>query len=114
MYLTPVYSLDVILDKLRQKKPELEKRYSLSELGVFGSYARGDQQQTSDIDILVDFSSRIDGFQYIRMAHELEDLLEQKIDVVSRKGIKPKYLPFVEKSLINVWKRNYIIGGRYD
>lgn len=102
MYLTTVYSLDVILDKLRQKKPELEKRYSLSELGVFGSYARGDQQQTSDIDILVDFSSRIDGFQYIRMAHELEDLLEQKIDVVSRKGIKPKYLPFVEKSLINV------------
>ena len=102
MYLTTVYSLDIILGKLKQKKPELEKRYALSELGVFGSYARGDQQQTSDIDILVDFSSRIDGFEYIRMAHELEDLFEQKIDVVSRKGIKPKYLPFVEKSLINV------------
>jgi len=102
VYLTTVYSLDIILSKLKQKKPELEKRYALSELGVFGSYARGDQQQTSDIDILVDFSSRIDGFEYIRMAHELEDLFEQKIDVVSRKGIKPKYLPFVEKSLINV------------
>lgn len=97
-----MYSLEVILDKLKQKKPELEKRYAVSELGVFGSFARGDQQQTSDIDILVDFSSRIDGFQYIRMAHELEDLFEQKIDVVSRKGIKSKYLPFVEKSLIHV------------
>lgn len=97
-----MYSLEVILDKLKQKKPELEKRYAVSELGVFGSFARGDQQQTSDIDILVDFSSRIDGFQYIRMAHELEDLFEQKIDVVSRKGIKSKYLPFVEKNLIHV------------
>lgn len=102
MYLTIVYTLDIILDKLKQKKPELEKRYALSELGVFGSFARGDQEQSSDIDILVDFNKRIDGFQYIRLAHELEDLFEQKIDVVSRKGIKPKYLSFVEKSLIHV------------
>lgn len=97
-----MYTLDIILDKLKQKKPELEKRYALSELGVFGSFARGDQEQSSDIDILVDFNKRIDGFQYIRLAHELEDLFEQKIDVVSRKGIKPKYLSFVEKSLIHV------------
>ena len=102
MYLTIVYTPDIILDKLKQKKPELVKRYALSESGVFGSFARGDQQQTSDIDILVDFSKRIDGFEYIRLAHELKDLFEQKIDVVSRKGIKTKYLPFVEKSLINV------------
>lgn len=91
-----------ILELLKAKKPELERKYQLSELGLFGSYARGDFNEQSDIDILVDFSDRIDGFQYIRMAHELEDLFMSKVDVVSRKGIKSVYLPYVEKSLIHV------------
>jgi len=87
---------------LKTKKQELKKKYKLSELGLFGSYARGEQNAQSDIDILVDFDSRIDGFQYIRLAHELEDLFNQKIDMVSRKGIKPAYLSYVEKSLVHV------------
>ncbi len=80
----------------------MEKNYPISELALFGSYARGDFNNESDIDILVDFSASIDGFQYIRLAHELEDLFKGKVDVVSRKGIKPSYLPFVEKNLIHV------------
>jgi predicted nucleotidyltransferase len=70
-------------------------------LGLFGSFARGDQGAHSDIDILVDFDGHI-GIRFIKLAHELEDLFQQKIDLVSRKGIKPRYLPFVEKSLIHV------------
>lgn len=97
-----MYTISEILTKLRLKKPELERRYALSELGVFGSYGRGDAGKDSDIDILVDFNKRIDGFDYIRMAHELEDLFDCKIDVVSRGGIKKQYLPFVEKNLIHV------------
>ncbi|SEO06337.1 hypothetical protein SAMN05216436_1315 [bacterium A37T11] len=97
-----MYTRLYILDLLKAKKPELEKKYQLSELGLFGSYARGDFSDQSDIDILVDFKSRIDGFQYIRLAHELEDLFKTKVDVVSRHGIKPAYLPYVEKSLIHV------------
>src|SRR5688572_12400356 len=97
-----MYTISEILSKLRLKKPELERRYALSELGVFGSYSRGDAGKDSDIDILVDFNKRIDGFDYIRMAHELEDLFDCKIDVVSRGGIREQYLPFVEKSLIHV------------
>jgi predicted nucleotidyltransferase len=71
-------------------------------LGLFGSYARGDFNEQSDIDILVDFSSRIDGFDYIRLAHELEDVFNFKIDLVSRGGIRAEYLPYVEKNLIHV------------
>jgi uncharacterized protein len=71
-------------------------------MALFGSYARGDFNENSDIDILVDFNERIDGFDYIRLAHELEDALQHKIDIVSRKGIKPQYLPYVENSLIHV------------
>lgn len=87
---------------LKTKKRELESKYRLSELGLFGSYAKGDQTEQSDIDILVDFDTRIDGFQYIRLAHELEDLFGHKVDLVSRKGIKPGYLPYVEKNLQHV------------
>lgn len=97
-----IYTREKILSLLREKKPELKQKYALSELALFGSYARDDYQPQSDIDILVDFSNRIDGFDYIRLAHELEDLFQQKIDMVSRGGIKPQYLPFVEKSLIHV------------
>ncbi len=97
-----MYSQTEILQILKKKKPELKKKYSLSELGLFGSYARGDHNEQSDIDILVDFSTRIDGFDYIRLAHDLEDTFHHKIDLVSRKGIKPGYLPYVEKNLIHV------------
>jgi predicted nucleotidyltransferase len=87
---------------LNEKKEYLQKRYSISELGIFGSYARGEVNLKSDIDILVDFNSRIDGYEYIRLAHELEDTFNQKVDVVPRKGIKPQYLPYVDKCLIHV------------
>lgn len=98
-----MYTREQILETLRKRKPELQRRYPLSALGLFGSYARGDYGFESDIDILVDFSGAIDGFQYIRLAHELQDLFHpKKVDVVSRGGIKPPYLPFVEKSLIHV------------
>ena len=97
-----MYSKARILEILKDRKPDLQKRYPICELGLFGSYARGDFNEQSDIDILVDFNARIDGFDYIRLAHELEDAFKFKIDMVSRKGIKPKYLPFVEKSLIHV------------
>jgi uncharacterized protein len=95
-------TLETILKKLKDNKSELEQKYSISELGLFGSYARGDYKETSDIDILVDFNKKIDAFEYIQLAHDLEELLNHKVDVVSRRGIKPQYLPYVEKNLIYV------------
>lgn len=99
---TIMYTRDQILNILKREKATLQKQYSLSELGLFGSYARGDNHSDSDIDILVDFSERIDRFEFIRLAHYFEDIFNSKIDLVSRDGIKTKYLPFVEKSLIHV------------
>jgi uncharacterized protein len=97
-----MYSTVQILEILKNRKPDLQKRYPISELGLFGSYARGDFNENSDIDILVDFNNRIDGFDYIRLAHELEDALKYKIDLVSRRGIKARYLSFVEQNLIHI------------
>jgi uncharacterized protein len=50
----------------------LQGRYPISELGLFGSYARGDNNEKSDIDILVDFNGRL-GIGFIKLAHELEE-----------------------------------------
>nr|MBC7613248.1 nucleotidyltransferase family protein [Pseudopedobacter sp.] len=97
-----MYTTKKIIDLLKEHKLSLSKKYPISELGLFGSFASGKYSENSDIDILVDFHHNIDGFDYIRLAHEFEDLFNHKIDLVSRKGIKPKYLPFVEKHLIHV------------
>lgn len=96
-----MYSTSEILNILKVQKKELEKKYPITELALFGSYARGDYNEQSDIDILVDFNGRI-GINFISLAHDLEDVFNSKIDLVSRQGIKPKYLPFVEKHLIHV------------
>ncbi len=97
-----MYTTAEIISILKQHKPALSQKYPISELGLFGSFARGDFNPQSDIDILVDFNGKIDGFDYIRLAHEFEDLFKHKIDMVSRRGIKPHYLPFIERNLINV------------
>jgi len=96
-----MYSTGEIVNILKVRKKELEKKYPISELALFGSYARGDYNEQSDIDILVDFNGRI-GIDFISLAHDLEDIFNSKVDLVSRKGIKPQYLPFVEKNMIHV------------
>ncbi|MBS1519737.1 MAG: nucleotidyltransferase family protein [Bacteroidetes bacterium] len=96
-----MYSTNQIINILKSQKSKLEEKYPISELALFGSYARGDNNEKSDIDILVDFNGRI-GIEFISLAHDLEDIFNTKVDLVSRKGIKPKYLPFVEKDLIHV------------
>jgi predicted nucleotidyltransferase len=54
-----MYTTEQILDMLRAKKPQLQSKYPISELGIFGSYARGDYHEKSDIDILVDFNASL-------------------------------------------------------
>ena len=97
-----MFTQEEIISILKINKPELSKRYPISELALFGSFADNTYNEHSDIDILVDFHTKIDGFEYIRLAHEFEDLFKHKVDVVSRRAIKQQYLPYVESSLIHV------------
>ena len=96
-----MYTLQSILEKLRQHKPELQRKYPVSRLGVFGSYARGEATNESDIDIAVEISAPM-GLNFVAMADEIEELLGIKTDVVSRRSIRPKYLHGVEKDIIYV------------
>jgi predicted nucleotidyltransferase len=66
-------------------KPELQRRFHVRAIGVFGSYARGDQQPDSDIDIIVDFSQQV-GIEFIDLADFIEGKLANRVDLVSPEG----------------------------
>ena len=91
-------NLQSVKDILLVHKQKLSDKYSLSNLAIFGSYARNQQTDESDLDILVEFNRPI-GLEFIDLADELEQLLKVKIDLVSKKGIKDKYLKSIEKEL---------------
>ena len=86
---------------LQHLKPELAQKYHVRTIGLFGSVVRGDFSPTSDIDILVDFDRPI-GIEFIDLADYIEDRLQQKVDLVSKNGIKEKYYMAIEREIIYV------------
>jgi predicted nucleotidyltransferase len=91
-------NLEQIRKQLQVYKPELMKRYGLSQLAVFGSYARNQQTSESDLDILVEFDRPI-GIAFIDLADELERILTLKVDLVSRGVIKESHFKAIEEEL---------------
>ena len=90
-----------ILSLLVQNKSELENRFKVRRLALFGSYARGDQKPDSDVDILVDIDPSV-GLEFVTLAEEIEQLLGLQIDLISQRAIKPNKLKYIEKDLIYV------------
>jgi len=93
--------LNTIKQILAQLKPELIDKYHISSIGLFGSIVRDDFTPSSDIDIIVDFSQPI-GIEFVDLAEYIENKLQKNIDLVSRKGIKPKYYQAIEQEIIYV------------
>lgn len=94
-------SLSDIKSSLSKNRASLYGKYPIKSLAVFGSYARNEQKGDSDIDILVEFNGKI-GSGFIQLADELEEILHLKVDLVSRKGVKDRYLHSIESDLIHV------------
>lgn len=84
---------------LAQLKPELTRKFFVDSIGLFGSIVKDDFSPTSDIDIIVDFSKPI-GVEFIDLADFIEAKLKKKVDLVSRKGLKPKYLQQIQAEII--------------
>ena len=91
----------IILSTLKAHKEELARKYQLKSLGIFGSFSREDYKEFSDVDILVEFDQPV-GIEFIDLAIELEKILEKKVDLVSRNGVKSRYIKEIEKDLIYV------------
>jgi uncharacterized protein len=90
--------LKKILDQLKTSKDYLHSKYGVSELAVFGSYARNEQRLESDVDILVTLERPL-GLEFVDLALELENMLHQRVDLVSRGGIKSRYFAEIKKEL---------------
>jgi predicted nucleotidyltransferase len=93
---------DEVLKLLTQHKPELIRRFGITDLALFGSTARDDAQEGSDIDVLVEFDGRSTAKRYFGVQFYLEDLLECPIDLVQKSVIRAELKPYIEKDLIHV------------
>ncbi|MGI0490024.1 nucleotidyltransferase family protein [Pantanalinema rosaneae CENA516] len=75
---------------LVQNKSFLQERYNVRELGIFGSYVRQEQTETSDIDVLVEFFETPSLLKFVNLEHYLSDNLGVKVDLVHKSGLKPR------------------------
>ena len=75
------------------------KQYPIQQIGVFGSFARGEQQEDSDIDILVSYKKTIDLFTLAKIHRELGEKLNRKIDIVTEKYLHPRLKASIQKDL---------------
>ena len=76
-------------DAISEHLEELQKRYGVTRIGLFGSFARGEDQSASDVDILVTFAAPVDLFTFLELKEYLETLLERDVDLVTIKALKP-------------------------
>lgn len=74
---------------LLQHKIELKDKFKVKTIGVFGSYVRGEEKLSSDLDILVEFDEPVGLFEFMKLENYLSDLLGVKVDLVSKKALKP-------------------------
>lgn len=91
-------TLQSIRKILQLNKSRLISTYGLKNIAIFGSYSRNQQNDASDLDILVEFSRPV-GIEFIDLAEELEGLLNIKVDLVSRNGVRPEYFQQIESDL---------------
>ena len=91
-----------IRQKINSQLPYLKDKYHVKRVGIFGSVVRGKQKKESDIDILVEFDSPIGFFDFIRLENFLSQTLNIKVDLVTKKALKPAIKKDILKELIYV------------
>ena len=88
--MTTSLSLEKIKQGLQAQKPTLIAKYKIKEIGIFGSYVRGQEQAKSDLDILVDFDEYPSLLEFVGLEQALSDALGLEVDLVMKSGLKPR------------------------
>jgi uncharacterized protein len=81
-------TLDEVIAGLRRIQPDLRRRYPIRELGIFGSYVRGEQTDASDLDIIVDLGGGIGLLELAGLQQDLSDALGVRVDLVMKDALK--------------------------
>ena len=100
--MTKIKKLEQIRNILTSSKAEFKKKYKVKELGIFGSYTRGEQKKSSDVDILVKFNHNATLFDFVGLGNYLEEKLKIKVDLVSDRGIRPEIKSNIIKGVVKV------------
>ncbi len=90
------------IQTLTNSKTELNKRFGITRLALFGSTARNTAVANSDVDILVSFDGVATSQRYFGVQFYLEDLLGCSVDLVTEKALRPELRPFIEREAIDV------------
>lgn len=93
-------SLGMIKKIVARHKPILREKFNVKEIAIFGSYVRKENNKTSDVDILVDFSKAISFFRFLELEQYLKKIVGKKVDLVSRGALKPIIGKYILKEAV--------------
>lgn len=97
-----IMTLDDLKNIISAHRQELLEKYYIKSIGVFGSYARGEQTEESDVDLLVEFNTEIDFFLIFDLEEYISKLLNKKVEVFTENTLKPFVLPYVKNDFKKV------------
>jgi len=87
---------------LEEHKEELQDRYKIKKMGIFGSYIRNEQKAESDVDILVEFEEVPDLIEFVDLKNYLSELLNVKVDLVMKSVLKPNIGKRILKEVVYI------------
>ena len=95
------------IEQIREAVAPICERYGVERLMLFGSYARGEADDKSDVDLIVDKydDKKLKGFVWGGLYADIEDALGIKIDLLSRRGTRPKFLSKIAKDEVLLYER---------
>ncbi|MCL4458228.1 MAG: nucleotidyltransferase family protein [Nitrospirae bacterium] len=93
-------TLEEIKKILTKHKTEVQEKYGVKEIGIFGSFVRGEQKRQSDIDILVEYSEIPDIFLLIDLEDYLRKILKKKVDLVRKGALRPELKDIISKEVV--------------
>ena len=95
-------SIGAILRSLRALHEEIQRDYNARIEGVFGSRARGDEREDSDLDLLVHFNQGATLYDLVGLAEHLQSIFQCKVDVVSDRALREEIEAYVLQELVRI------------
>lgn len=93
-------TLHEIIKILGEHKEKLREKYGITEIKLFGSYIKGEQNESSDIDIIVSFEEQPTLIELLKIEREFEKLLDLKVDLLTEEGISPFIKPYIKETIV--------------
>ena len=95
-------NFEEIKEILKNQKPFLTEKYGVKEIGVFGSYVKGEQKDESDLDILIEFERSVGFFEFLDLEEYLGDITGIKVEIVTPKALKPKIGEHILREVVTI------------